>query len=343
MKMFLVLNIIWLLVQTNSSAQENSFAAQANKFLNALSSDQRKKALYQFDSDERYNWHFVPKKDRKGILISELDDNQKEAAFALLKLCLSDTGFRKTKEIMQLEYVLQELENRQKGDWFRDPGNYSFISFGQPSDKSAWGWRFEGHHISFNFSTLDNKIVSGTPGFMGANPAIVLSGPQKGKQVLKNETELGFELVQSLSTDQLTKAVISNEAPTDIITFDSRKAMIENPQGIFYEELNKEQQKFFLQLLSVYINRYTKHFADDLMKEIEDAGLKNLRFAWAGPQKQAIGKPYYYRIQGPTLIIELDNTQNNANHIHSVIRDLKHDFGGDELLEHYQKYQHTKD
>ncbi len=293
---FTLIIAISLVMQTNCSAQSNSYSSLANKFLASLSASQRTKALYDFGNDERYNWHFIPKKDRKGI----------------------------------------------KGDWFRDPGNYAFIFFGEPSDKSAWGWRFEGHHISFNFSTINNKIVSGTPGFLGANPAIVLSGPQKGKQVLKNEMELGFALIQSLTQEQLTKAIISNEVPSDIITFDSRKAMIEKPEGIFYADLNKEQQKIFLQLLSVYINRYTKHFADDMMREIEEAGLKNLQFAWVGGQKQEMGKPYYYRIQGPTLIIELDNTQNNANHVHTVVRDLKHDFGGDELLKHYQEYHEAK-
>jgi len=339
---FTLIIAISLVMQTNCSAQSNSYSSLANKFLASLSASQRTKALYDFGNDERYNWHFIPKKDRKGILLSELSEKQKDAAFSLLKLYLSDTGFMHAQEIIQLELVLQSLENRQKGDWFRDPGNYAFIFFGEPSDKSAWGWRFEGHHISFNFSTINNKIVSGTPGFLGANPAIVLSGPQKGKQVLKNEMELGFALIQSLTQEQLTKAIISNEVPSDIITFDSRKAMIEKPEGIFYADLNKEQQKIFLQLLSVYINRYTKHFADDMMREIEEAGLKNLQFAWVGGQKQEMGKPYYYRIQGPTLIIELDNTQNNANHVHTVVRDLKHDFGGDELLKHYQEYHEAK-
>ncbi len=278
---FTLIIAISLVMQTNCSAQSNSYSSLANKFL-----------AYDFGNDERYNWHFIPKKDRKGILLSELSEKQKDAAFSLLKLYLSDTGFMHAQEIIQLELVLQSLENRQKGDWFRDPGNYAFIFFGEPSDKSAWGWRFEGHHISFNFSTINNKIVSGTPGFLGANPAIVLSGPQKGKQVLKNEMELGFALIQSLTQEQLTKAIISNEVPSDIITFDSRK--------------------------------------------------KNLQFAWAGGQKQEMGKPYYYRIQGPTLIIELDNTQNNANHVHTVVRDLKHDFGGDELLKHYQEYHGAK-
>src|SRR5690348_7607785 len=255
---------------------------------------------------------------------------------------LSDTAFWQTKEIIQLEVVLKELEKRQKDDRYRDTGNYTFLFFGKPSDTSIWGWRFEGHHISFNFSTANNKIVAGTPGFMGANPAVVLTGPQKGEEVLKNETELGFELIRSFTAEQFQKAVISNEVPTEIVTSNSRKAMIENPQGVLFSEMNSDQQKIFLQLLSVYVNRYTKHFAADMMHEIEDAGLNNLRFAWSGSKEYVIGNPYYYRIQGPTIIIELDNTQNNVNHVHTVICDLKHDFGGDELLEHYKEYHHQE-
>jgi hypothetical protein len=342
MKAFHLFISLNFLMQITSSAQSNSYATMATNFLNTLSTEQRAKALYDFGSDEKYNWHFVPVKDRKGIVIGDLNEKQKEAAFALLKLYLSDTAFKQTQEIMQLELVLRELENRSQDDWFRNPLNYAFIFFGNPSDTAAWGWRFEGHHISFTFSTINNRLVSGTPGFLGANPAIVLSGPQKGKEVLKNESELGFALIQSLTSSQLSKTIIGDDAPAEIITSNSRKAMIEHPQGIHYSELNEEQQKIFLQLLSIYINRYTNHFADDLMHEIEEAGLNNLQFAWAGAQQRAIGKPYYYRIQGPTIIIELDNTQNNANHVHTVVRDLTHDFGGDELLKHYQEYHQKK-
>jgi len=339
MKLHLIL--IAIIIQSGCYAQTNSLSSQANKFLNSLSADQRKKALYDFENDERYNWHFVPMNNRKGIMLSELSEQQKQLGFGLLKFYLSDTGFRKTQEIIQLEVVLKELENRQKDDRYRDPGNYTFIFFGKPSDTIPWGWRFEGHHISFNFSTIGNKIVAGTPGFMGSNPAIILSGPQKGTQILKSESELGFELVRSFTSQQSAKAIISEDVPGEIVTSNSRKAIIENQQGIFYAEMNKEQQKILLQLLSVYINRYTKLFADDMMKEIEAAGFEKLRFAWVGSKEHAIGNPYYYRIQGPTIIIELDNTQNNANHVHSVVRDLKRDFGGDELLQHYQQYHQT--
>ena len=225
-------------------------------------------------------------------------------------------------------------------DDHRDPGKYYFSIFGDPVTDSIWGWRFEGHHVSINFSSENNRLVSGTPGFLGSNPAIVLSGPEKGKQVLKDETELGFSMLNSLDTEQKNIATIQVAALAEIITGNSRKAMINDPKGILYSQLNSSQQKIFLQLLSMYIHRYTRLFAIQMMHEIEAAGLNNLRFAWAGDQQPGVGHPHYYRIQGPTIIIEYDNTQNNANHIHTVIRDLKNDFGGDELLEHYNKTSH---
>jgi hypothetical protein len=310
----------------------------ATAFLNTLTAEQKAKTQFAFDHDERYNWHYVPRDDRKGISLNELNTTQRDAAMQLLHTALSDTGYSKVTAIIQLENVLRKVENRPDNDGYRDPGKYFFTIFGTPLQGKIWGWRLEGHHIAFNFSSENNKLVSGTPSFLGTNPAIVLSGPEKGKQILKNETELGFALLHSLDSEQMQKTLFDNKAPAEIITSADRKAMINDARGINYDRLNKEQQKIFLQLLSVYIHRYTRLFAESMMKDIEADGLNNLRFAWAGAQQP--GKGHYYRIQGPGIIIEYDNTQNNANHVHTVIRDLKHDFGGDELLEHYKKYPH---
>ncbi|HEX8277780.1 MAG TPA: DUF3500 domain-containing protein, partial [Segetibacter sp.] len=239
-------------------------------------------------------------------------------------------------EIMELENVLKQIENRKADDHYRDPGKYNVTIFGLPGNNTTWGWRFEGHHICFNFSAKDKKLVSGTPGFFGANPATVRTGPHKGLQVLKEETEKGFTLLHSFTKEQLKKAIIDTTAPGDIITFINRKAMIDNPAGVLYSEMTTTQQEQLLQLIKVYVHRYTKLYADEMLKEIQQAGLNNLRFAWAGFTEPDAGKANYYRIQGPTIIIEYDNSQNNANHIHSVLRDLKNDFGGDLLLEHYK-------
>jgi hypothetical protein len=326
---------------TSPAAVKNltGMAAAANEFLKTLSTKQSDKIQFDFDGKERYNWHYVPK-DRKGLPLKELSESQQKAAMALLRTALSDTGFAKTTAIIHLESILREVEGRGANDEYRDPGKYYFAVFGNPATDSIWGWRLEGHHISLNFSVKDNALVAATPGFLGTNPAVVLSGPEKGKHILKNETELGFSLLHSLDASQQAKAIIDKDAPSEIITGASRKAMIEQPQGILYNELNAAQQKIFIQLLSIYIHRYTRLFAMNMMEEIENKGLDNMRFAWAGAQQQGVGNPHYYRIHGPTIIIEYDNTQNNANHIHTVIRDLENDFGGDELLEHYRKGRH---
>jgi Protein of unknown function (DUF3500) len=310
-------------------------------FLQSLSPQQKAKAQFSFEDGERYNWNYVPI-DRKGIPLRELSSAQREAGLNLLRIALSDTGFNKTMAITELEMVLKVVENRGATDDHRHPEKYYFSIFGDPVADSVWGWRFEGHHVAFNFSSDNNQLVSATPGFLGSNPAIVLSGPEKGKQILRDETELGFVLLHSLDATQIEKAVIDKTAPGEILTAASRKAMISDLKGILFSDLNTKQQKVFIQLLSIYIHRYNHSFAMEMMHDIESAGLNNLRFAWAGDQQQGgPGHPHYYRIQGPTIIIEYDNTQNNANHVHTVVRDLKKDFGGDELLEHYKKHKHT--
>lgn len=332
-------NIFPCCSQSTKNAPGDMTAA-AIKFLQTLSAPQKAKAQFAFDDSEHYNWYYIPI-DRKGIPLKELSEMQRKAGMDLLHTALSDTGFNKTTSIMQLELVLKEMENRPANDDHRDPEKYYFSIFGNPVSDPIWGWRFEGHHVSFTFSSKDHQLVSATPGFLGTNPAIVLSGPEKGKQILKDEAELGFALLHSLDTLQMAKAVISVKAPGDILTVNSRKAMISDPKGILYNELNREQQKIFMQLLSIYIHRYARSFAKEMMHDIDSAGVNNLRFAWAGDYQPGKGHPHYYRIQGPTIIIEYDNTQNDANHVHTVIRDLKNDFGGDELMEHYKNHKHS--
>jgi hypothetical protein len=322
------------LLPLGAMAQQD-LSQSAQRFITSLDAQQQKKAVYTSNSEEKYNWHFFPKNDRKGIPVGELNAEQKKAAQELMIACFSDSGSKKVNEIMGLEAVLKSLEGRNADDPYRDAGKYYFTIFGKPDPKSSWGWRLEGHHLSFSFTSKNNKLVSATPGFIGANPAIVKEGPHKGKEPLKQETEKGFALVNSLSKQQLGLALIGDKALPDIVTFVSRRAYIEKPQGILYNFLNKDQQEKMLELIEIYVRRYTKLFADEMMSEIKAAGLDKLQFAWAGSLQPGAG--HYYRIQGPTIIIEYDNTQDNANHIHSVLRDLKHDFGGDEMMAHYEK------
>jgi hypothetical protein len=337
MKIQLTIATLLLLHSFSTFAQGNDLYKTANVFLNSLDKNQKAQAQYPFDSAERFRWHYVPLNDRKGISMNELNVQQKDAAIALMKSALSENAYKKARQIMSLENVLKAIENRQESDHFRDPGKYFFTLFGTPSASSVWGWRIEGHHISFSFSSEDNKIVSGTPGFLGANPAVVLSGPEKGLEILKEENELAFEFLKALNPDQLNKAIIDTAAPGDIVTVNSRKAMIDDTRGITFSALTAPQKAIFIKLVSLYIHRYTRLFATSMMHDIEVAGIDKLIFAWAGSKENAVGNKRYYRIKGPTIIIEYDNTQNNGNHVHTVVRDLKHDFGGDALLEHYKK------
>lgn len=318
-------------------ATGQDLAKKANTFLNTLSTELKTQAQFDFGDAERFNWNFVPIA-RKGPSFREFNVEQKNAAISLLRASLSDQGYEKASGIIELETVLKALEKRTPEDNYRDPLNYHISIFGEPSSSKGWGWRFEGHHISLNFSSLRGVLVSSTPSFFGSNPGIVTSGDKKGTQVLKNEMELGFLLLNSLNEGQLKKVRFAEKAPSDIITGNSRKASLLSPSGIEFRELNAVQKKIFLQLLDVYIRNYASEFSEKFLSSIKKSGLDDLHFAWAGSLKPGSG--HYYRIQGKALLIEYDNTQNNSNHVHTVVRDLLNDFGDDVLKGHYQKQDH---
>jgi hypothetical protein len=334
MKPALIATLCVLLWSGQAHTQTPSIVSKANAFINMLDTAQTEKARYEFENDERYNWHYVPR-ERKGISFNDLTDNQRQAALNLLKACLSEQGYNKANNIMALENILREVENRGPNDTHRDPLNYSLTIFGNPDQNNVWGWRLEGHHISLNFSSIDGEIVSATPSFWGSNPAVVRTGRYRGRQILRQETDLGFTLVNSLDMDQLRIAVVAPKAPSDIITRNQRTADVLEPAGLAFGDMTDQQKKLFLQLLNIYVKNYQLGFSKRLMEKIEKAGVENLSFAWAGSLQPAAG--HYYRIQGPILLIEYDNTQNNANHVHTVIRDLTNDFAEDILREHYQK------
>jgi len=318
-----------------SSQELNALAAQ---FLNSLDTELKSKTIFDLDDEERLNFNFVPI-IRKGPTFHDFNDEQKEAAMALLRASLGKEGFRKTNEIIALENVLLELEGGKfkmpDGSPGRDALNYHFCVFNDPATQQFWGWRFEGHHISFNFVASKGKIVASTPSFLGSNPAIVREGPQKGKEVLKLETQLGFAMVNSLSKEQLAKALFSEKAPREILT--SNKKVVDNlePQGISYADLTKDQKEALVKLLIVYLDNYESGFSQSLMDKINATGMDQLSFAWGG--SLVPGKGHYYRIQSPVILIEYDNTQNNANHVHTAVRDLTNDFGRDLLKEHYKE------
>lgn len=309
----------------------DDMVAAANRFLTALSPDLKQKAMYTLTDAERENWHFVPK-ERNGLPLKHMSAGQRDLALALLKTGLSHRGTAKAEAIMSMELVLKELE---KGAPRRDPELYFVTVFGTPTKDKSWGWRFEGHHLSFNFTVVDGKHVFFAPSFIGANPAEVRSGPRKGERVLAEEEDLGRAFVLSLDDAQRKAAVFAEKAPKDIITGAEKRVKPLSPDGISYAKLTAPQRDKLMALVKLYVGRWRTVLADETMAEIKGAGLEKIAFAWAGGFEPGAGT--YYRIQGPTFLIEFDNTQNNANHIHTTFREFKGDFGHDLLREHYAK------
>lgn len=336
-KIFLLPALI-LLICTHLKAQDLS--KKATDFLNSLSEELSDEAHFSLVDEERFNMNYVPMA-RKGPRFHDFNEIQKTAAIDLLRSSLGDEGFRKSKEIMSLEKILRVIENDDNdkmpdGRPRRDPLNYHFTVFGDPSSGNPWGWRFEGHHLSLNFTSADNKIVSSTPTFFGTNPGIINITGHKDKEVLKKETSLSFELVNSLSPEQLKKAMFAAVAPAEIITTTRRKVEGFVQKGIFYNDLISDQQQLFRDLINLYLNNYEKNFSEGYRNKIKKAGMENLSFSWAGSLEPGVAN--YWRIQGPVLLIEYDNTQTNANHVHTVVRDPTDDYGEDSLKKHYKEH-----
>ncbi|MCU0245735.1 MAG: DUF3500 domain-containing protein [Bryobacter sp.] len=311
-------------------------AQTAQTFLASLDTEQRSKAQLPFDSKdgERTFWHYIPAEDipkrfnkpRRGLPLLEMTPQQKHFAHALLSSGLSQRGNIKAVQVMALDEVLRALEN--DSGVRRNPTKYFFTIFGEPSEKGTWGYRIEGHHLSLHY-TISNGRIAASPTFYGANPAKVLSGPLKGLRVLAAEEDRGRELLQSLTPEQKKIAIVSATAPNDILTAADRKAALKGqPSGLSAEKMTPAQRELLRNLLEEYAGNVTVSLWGARREMIKRAGTR-LYFAWAGVEE--VGGPHYYRVQGPDFLIEYDNTQNKANHIHSVWRELNADFG-DEIL-----------
>ena len=310
----------------------DDMAKAANNLLATYTPEQKQTGVFELTDAERVNWHFIPRV-RKGIPFKDLTTAQRPLAHALLSSGLSQRGYASAVTIMSLEQILLEQE-QGKGGPKRDPENYSVTIFGKPGSQQPWGWRLEGHHLSLNFTIAEGKVV-GTPSFFGTNPAEAKDGPRKGLRVLDQEEDLGRALVQSLTEEQKKTAILAGEAPKEIITANSRKAKLLTPEGIAADQLTAPQKQMVLGLISAYANRLRGEVAEGDLQKIQSAGFEKVHFAWAGGTQS--GQPHYYRLQGPTFLIEYDDTQNNANHIHTVWRDMTNDFGDDLLKKHYEE------
>ena len=315
-------------------------AKAAERFLASLDAEQTSKARFAFKSGKRQFWHYVPDRSirpdrrRSGLPIGQMTPRQRAFAHALLRSSLSQKAYRQSVTIIALESVLHDLENKNPK---RDPKLYYVSIFGEPSPRDTWAWRFEGHHLSINVTLVNGKLISVTPSFYGANPAHVKAGPLEGTRALAAEEDLARRLVQSLSDEQKKQAIIAVKAPRDIITRQKRnvnKDAFLPAQGIRFERLTGDQQAMLRQLVDEYVSKYRPAIIAQIDKRRKIFDGKEMVFAWAGGLQP--GQGHYYRVQTPTFLFEYDNTQNKANHVHSVWRHFDGDFGADLLRQHYE-------
>jgi Protein of unknown function (DUF3500) len=342
-----VVLIAGTLIAADRSATAMSTAAA--RFLDSLTPEQRHQASFGFAADERLRWHFIPTEmfPRKGLPVRDMTPAQRTLARDLLRASLSQRGYMTATQIMDLENVLGAIEavQRRQGTsaeaaraMERDPEKYFFSVFGTPSPKDTWGWRVEGHHVSLHFNVINGTLVAAAPTFFGSNPAEVRDGPKKGLRILGSEEDAARALLESLDAAQRDKAVFKKDAPGDILTMATVKIDPLAPDGIAAAALTAAQRELLRKLIAVYAGYMTADVAAARLERMKRAGEDRIVFAWAGPMER--GQKHYYRVQGPTFLIEYDNTQNDGNHIHSVWRDFNGDFGQDLLREHLRTVQH---
>jgi hypothetical protein len=321
------------MTKLESSRLAAKLRERALAFIASLGKEERTLACAAFDAEDRFDWHYIPRA-RNGLPLSKMSTEQRKLAFALLEVALSERGYSKAEAIRQLELVLRAIEGRAH----RDPELYYLTIFGGPSASEPWGFRWEGHHVSQNWTLVGDVAVASTPQFFGANPAEVLDGPSKGTRVLAAEEDLGRALVRSLDRTQMKLAVVSPVAPPDIISAASRRAAMLEDRGIGSATLHGSQESLLMRLIAEHAGAAPAPLAELRMERLRDAGVANIRFAWMGGIERR--QPHYYRVQGSTFLIEYDNTQNSANHIHVVFRDFNDDFGLDLLEQHYRAAPH---
>jgi hypothetical protein len=321
----------WTYLKLASVGEDMTGAAE--KYLATLSAEQRAVSLLPYETPKRVDWHFIPKSERKGLQIKEMNAGQRKAAHALLRSALSEVGYGKATQIMELEVILRELEKTKAGGNIRDPERYYFTVFGEPANDGRWGLSVEGHHLSLNFVVDKGKVISSTPAMYGANPATVKSevpgGAKKGTRVLAGEEQLAFDLLKSLSEEQRKAAVIAETAPAEMRAAGEAQPPVTAPEGIAASKLNEEQIATLKKLIGAYAHNMPDEVARARFEAIEKGGFNKVHFAWAGADKPGVG--HYYRVQGPTFLIEFVNTQpdaagNIANHIHCEWRDTAGDF-----------------
>jgi hypothetical protein len=304
----------------------------AEQFLASLKADQKAKATFAFDSDERTHWYFTPqqrdrKATRKGLPLEDMTAEQKKLAMEMVRAGTSEEGYKKAATIMSLESILHDLE--KKGAMVRNPEWYFFSVFGTPSRTGKWGWRAEGHHLSLNYTVEGGKVVSGTPAFFGANPADVMGGARKGLRTLPEAEDNARKLIGLLTDDQRKLAHRAKGFPE--IEEAVKKPGVGEPVGLPGAQMTDKQKATLIDLIKGYAARLPEVVTAGQVGAIEKGGIDKVYFAY-GVGDGSPGKPYTYRVQSPDFVIEFLNEQadsagNKANHIHSAWRNMKGDFG----------------
>lgn len=298
----------------------------------SLSAAQRDRALLPFADQARRGWHYVPRR-RPGLALRDMSAEQRELVSELLRTGLSAEGMRKAEGVILLEGVLADLTGARS---FRDPENYSLVLFGDPDGRAPWSWRFEGHHLSLSFTVVPGVGVAATPAFFGANPAMVPDGHRhRGLRLLDDEHTLAFALIGALPESARERAILQGRSFRDILTGPGREDSLRRMEGVPLAEMERDQRDTALALVDAFVGNMEASVADRERRRIREAGLDSLHFAWAGSTTP--DAPHYFRLHGPTIVIEYDNTQGGANHVHSVWHDPTNPFGDDFLRRHHER------
>jgi len=330
------MTVILVLLSAVGSVAGQINPDDARQFLGTLSEAKRQRVQLPFEDSSRSRWHYLPASSftRAGVSLGELDSGQRQLLFSLLKSHLSETGYNKTQKILELERILGELENNPT---YRNTDHYFVAVYGEPNETGIWAWSFEGHHLSLNFTIAGDKI-SMAPRFMGANPAVIPKGKRKGEKTLAREEDLAFKLLHALPENQRQQAIFRKRAYWDITTSNESQVEPLEQAGILLKDLAPAHQAILLELIDEYLASMPAELATKRMNLLKTEEFDLISFGWAGGTQP--GEPHYYRVQGKTFLIELDNTQNEANHIHSVWRDFDGDFGRDLIRKHYENSSH---
>ncbi|HET7168361.1 MAG TPA: DUF3500 domain-containing protein [Candidatus Limnocylindrales bacterium] len=313
-----------------------NLGAAVGAWLDALDPAGRATATFPFDDAERFVWAYTPG-ERAGLALADMRPEQRAAAMRVVDAAMSPRGAAEVAAVIALESILGALEREQghSGWRRRDPERYWFAVFGDPVGAGPWSWRVGGHHLAVHMTVLDGRVVASTPSFLGANPAVVPGGPRAGSRVLTGEETLARGLLERLPVAAREVAVVDPVAPPDIRSGHGVRADLDSiPAGIGHADLPPDAQAGLERLIRHYLGRAPDDVAAGAWERVVRAGLDRLTFAWAGSAEP--GRGHYYAVRGPTLLIEYDNTQNGANHIHAVWRDLEDDWGEDTLAAHYR-------